>query len=255
MIINLAMNTPESYYKLPLIGITETRARIGMTVHTNYTTRCGSRECWFVGHAATSVDAQKLLDTHTCPTAPARNELPSGYSTIEKLWDEADDAYWAIMTQQGYNAGDRYLDGSVLQGYVRGLCFTLSMMTHPYFRTIAEVGHELQKRYKIRRKELPFEATPTYRFNPVAPSTPSVGRSEVWHGKTVASKSGGTRTAAQTRAEKKASLSKIDLSPLDTRQREQIIQAHTMGMFTVQELAQNYGITPETVVFLVSQRV
>jgi hypothetical protein len=253
VIINMTMNEPDSYYKMPLVGITETRARVGDRVSTQYTSRCGSKECWFVGHAATSVDAQRLLDEHACPTAPARNELPSGYSTVEKLWDEADDVMAAILEHRAYNAGDRALDGLSLQGYMRGLCFALSMMTHPYFRTITEVGRELQKRYKIRRREIPFEATPSYRYNPTPPPTPPPGKREVFHGTTIEGKA-KTATRGTTRATTKKALDKIDMRGLSIQQTEQLQRAYVLGMFTVEELATNYGVSVETVRFLVTQK-
>lgn len=253
MIQNLKMNQPEHYYKMPLVGITETRARVGMAVSTSYTSRCGDKNCWFVGNAATSAEVQAMLDTHECPTPPARNELPSGYSTVEKLWDEADDVMFAIMQQTGYNAGDRYLDGPALQGYLRGLCFSLSMMTHPYFRTIAEVGRELQKRYRIRIKDMPHEPTPSYRYNPM-PVTPPPGEKAAFHGKTVEHKP-ATKATTASRAAAKKKLSAINMSSLSTTDAENIVKMHTMGMFTEEELAQNYKVTVETIRFLVTQKV
>lgn len=253
MIQNLGMNTPEAYYKMPLVGITETRARVGMVVSTQYTARCGDKQCWFVGHAATSVDAQLLLDQHACPTSPARNELPSGYSTVEKLWDEADDVMAAVMEQRPYNAGDRALDGLALQGYLRGICFALSMMTHPHFRTITEVGKELQTRYRIRMKTEDFRPTPTYRFNPVPPTAPPPGEKQVFHGKTVENVARPTRTT--NRAAAKKALSKIDMSGLSIEQTEKIQKAFVAGMFSEDELAKIYGVTVDTIRFIVTQKV
>lgn len=237
---------------MPLVGITETRARVGMVVSTSYTARCGDKNCWFVGHAATSADASILLDQHTCPQAPARNELPSGYSTTEKLWDEADDVMAAIMENRPYNAGDRALDGLALQGYMRGLCFALSMMTHPYFRTITEVGRELQKRYRIRAKQIPFEPTPSYKYNPV-PLLPPPGETAAFHGKTVEHKPGRGTTAGRAAAKKK--LSTIDMSGISITDQEKIVKMFVSGMFTEEELAQNYKVTVETIRFLVTQKV
>lgn len=253
MIQNMTMNEPTSYYKMPLVGITETRARVGMVVGTSYTGRCGDKNCWYVGHAATSTEVQTMLDQHECPTAPARNELPSGYSTIEKLWDEADDVMAAIMESQPYNAGDRALDGLALQGYMRGLCFALSMMTHPYFRTITEVGRELQKRYRIRTKAVPFEPTPSYRYNPV-PLTPPPGESAAFHGRTVEHKP-GTKATTASRAAAKKKLSAIDMSGISISDQEKIVKMFLAGMFTEAELAQNYRVSVETIRFLVTQKV
>ncbi len=250
MIINLAMNEPERYYKMPLRGLTETRARIGTIVSTLYTIRCGDKNCWFVGNAATSPDAQALLDAHECPQLPARNELPSGYSTIEKLWDELDDVMVAIMEGTGYNAGTQTLYGDQLRGYARGLSFSLSMMTHPYFRTITEVAKEATKRYKIRTKQIEFEPTPTYRYNPVLPRESPTGEKAAFHGET---RPAEKTPARRTRKPLTAAQKKIDLSPINTTQADQIRMAHSMDMFTVAELATQYNVTVETVEFLVGK--
>ena len=251
------MNDPERYYKMPLVGLTPTRVRIGSIVQELFTIRCGDKNCWFVGNAASSTDAQTLLNNHTCPAPPARNELPSGYSTIEKMWDELDDVMAAIMTSQGYNAGTQTLYGDQLRGYARGLSFALSMMTHPHFRTIAEIAKEAAKRYKIRTKQIEFEPTPGYRYNPVTPAQPPVGEKAAFHGDTRPAAKTAPRRASPRKATpaQKAELKKIDMSPISTAQADQIRTAHSMGMFTVAELAQTYGITVETVEFLVGKSV
>lgn len=254
MILNLMMNEPEHYYCMPPVGMTETRSRVGTITNLQYTIRCGDKNCWFVGHAATSPDAQTLLDNHECPSPPARNELPSGFSTVEKLWDELDDVMAAIMSSDGYNAGTQTLYGDQLRGYARGLSFALSMMTHPHFRTITEIAKEAAKRHKIRTKKIPFEPTPGYKYNPVTPASPPVGEKSAFHGPTKPATKAAPRKA-QPRKVVKEQLKKIDMSSLSIQQSEQIKMAHSMGMFTTEELAQTYGVTVETVEFLVGKTV
>lgn len=258
MIINMAMNEPEAYYKMPPVGITQTRVRAGHLMHTQQTVRCSHKSCWWVGNAATTQDAQTMLDDHqssrgTCPQAPARNELPSGYSILEKLWDELDDVTWAIMNETSYNSGGVELHNNLLRGYARGIAFTLSMMCHPHYRTIREVVIEATKRYKIRKGLIPFEPTPGYRFNPVPPPEPPVGEKQVYHGKTVEAVSRPGRTTAAARRQMKKDLAgTADLAKLSTVQANQIRVAYAGGMFSSEELAAMYKVHIDTINTLVS---
>jgi hypothetical protein len=154
---------PENYYRMPPVGMTETRARIGSELRTQFTVRCGHEECWFVGHGATKPDAQITLDEHKCPTPPHRNELPTGRSTLQKMWDELDAATDALMGGASYNE----FIGDQLKGYARGLAFTLSMFSHPYFRTMDEIVREALERRKMRNGTIPFRETPGYKYNPL----------------------------------------------------------------------------------------
>lgn len=259
MIINLAMNEPSRYYQMPPVGITETRARVNGVTLIQQTVRCGNRNCWWVGHAPTTEDSNLMLHEHQtkageCPKPPARNELPSGFSTIEKLWDELDEVVVAIMEKKSHWAGGMELDGEMLKGYARGLCFNLSMMTHPFFRTIKDIIVEANKRYKIRTGAIPFEPTPTYRDNPtLAPSQPPVGEKEGYHGKTVEAKPvTRTRTRAVT---KRALAPTADLSKLSAQQANKIREAHQGGFFGVEDLAKMYNVSVEAIKVIVGQPV
>lgn len=254
MIINMAMNEPGVYYKMPLVGITETRARVDHVTVTQYTVRCGNRNCWYVGHAATSEDSNTMLHDHQtargeCPKAPARNELPSGYSTIEKLWDELDDVTRAILEKRPWGTGAVVMEGEMLKGYARGIAFTLSMMTHPYFRTVREITQEAVKRYKIYKGEIPFEPTPSYRFEPrpSAPVAPPVGEKAAYHGATVPARPVTRTTRASRTAQRKALEPSKDLAKLDTDKANAILAAYKGGFFSVEDLAKMYGVSEMTV--------
>lgn len=253
MIINLAMNEPTSYYCMPPVGITETRARVNGVTRIQQTVRCGNRNCWWVGHAATTEDSNLMLHDHqtttgACPSAPARNVLPSGYSTIEKLWDELDDVTAAIMEKRPWATGGMQMDGEMLKGYARGLCFNLSMMTHPFFRTTKDVVTEALKRYKIRTKQIPFEPTPTYRDNPtLAPTSPPVGEKQAYHGRTVDARP-VTRTTRSSRAAAKKALEPTkDMAKLTAQQANKIRETLATGFFSPDDLAKMYSVSVEAI--------
>lgn len=247
MIINMTMNDPERYYCMPLRGITETRVRVGLVTHTQYTARCASRSCWFVGHAGNSGDAQRLLDEHTCPQPPARNELPSGYSTVEKMWDELDDVTRAIMAGEPYASGDRVYQEGTLRGYASGLAFALAMMSHPHFRTTTEIAREAQRRYKMWKNELPYEPTPGYRYNPVTPRESPEGEKAPFHGDT---KPAAARAPAKKAAKKAAPV--INFGGMSNDDRKRAIQAFRVGMFNEEELAKMYKVSIETIRYMVN---
>jgi hypothetical protein len=247
-----------SYYGMPPVGITETRIRIGEVQRLQYTIRCGHSECWFVGHAAGEADAQKLLDQHAvkdCPTPPRRNELSSGFSIIEKMWDELDAALQAINEEKGWQVGDRVLDRVSLRQYALGLCFALSMMTHPHFRTVNDVLREGQRRYKMRTGAAPYQPTPTYRHNPLPqPTSPPVGERRAYHGETTAASARpATKRPARTgltKAQTEAAAA-VDLSTVDPEKRKKIITAVSMMGMTHEEVSAMFNVTPQTVKALV----
>lgn len=237
----------KEYYKMPPVGITECRSRIGAAVKLQYTSRCGSSRCWFVGNAATSGDAKTLLDEHECPTPPRRNELPTGYSTLEKLWDELDEVTWAICEGESYMVGKQQMQSTALQGYARGIAFALSMMTHPYFRTMDDVVREARDRYRIRKGTLEYRPTPGYRFNPSfsPPPNPPEGIREPWMGATAAYTPKRPTQKVRGRAASKPAA--VDLRNIDSAKANQIKTARALGMFTDEELAQQYEITVDAV--------
>jgi hypothetical protein len=218
---------PPNYYKMPPVGLTETRARIGLRVMSQYTVRCGSINCWFVGHGGNREDALLLLDQHACPTPPARNELPTGRSTLEKMWDELDDVTKMIIEKGDYNG----MQGESLKGYALGCAFALSMMTHPYFKTIKDISKELGARYKMGKGLMEWRPTPSYNYNPMPePFTANIVST------TPAEKRAPTKKAT---APRKAP-AKVDLAPEIVTA---IKAAGAMGMFSPAELAKMYNAT------------
>jgi hypothetical protein len=225
------------YYKMPPVGMTETRARIGEMIYHSYTIRCGNEHCWFVGHAPDENGAQTLLDQHNCPTPPARNELPTGLSTIEKLWDEADAVTRAIIETRSWQVGNRHLDGTALNNYALGLSFALSMMTHPHFKTTTDIVRELGLRYKMAEKQIPYRPTPTYRNNPLpAPATSPPGVRTPDMGATRPASVRAARTPGRGTTAKRAAQA-VDLSTATPEVRQRIINAVTLMNFTVAEAA------------------
>lgn len=222
----------ENYYAMPPVGMTETRARIGTEVRTQYTVRCGAINCWFVGHGPTQVDAQVVLDEHSCPTPPRRNELPSGRSTLEKCWDELDDATAALLEKREYNG----LSGDELKGYAKGLAFMLTMMTHPYYKSIKAIAAEAVARYKMQRDLIPFRPTPSYRYNPLPqPTAPNLGE---------------TRPAVK-RTATKAQRGKVTTPQLASDKVAAVRAAAASGMFSHEDIATMYSVSVDQVRALV----
>jgi hypothetical protein len=230
---------PEHYYSMPEVGLTETRANIYGRRIVQYTIRCGSVNCWFVGHAMTPADAQVLLNDHTCPQYPKRNELPTGRSTLDKTWDELDDAVAALMEKREYNN----MEGVELKGYVRGIAFMLSMMTHPYFKTITDISREAGARYKMSTKKIPWRPTPGYHGHDPRPEPFTAN---------VVSTSAMTRT---TPAKKKAAPRAKPAAPavsLSADVVRAIKAAGGSGMFSPEDLAGMYGTNVETIKQLIA---
>ena len=222
---------PENYYRMPPVGLTCTRVMIGDKVTLQHTVRCGADDCWFVGHGGTQSDAQVTLNTHTCPTPPARNELPTGRSTLEKMWDEMDDVTTAILDKTEYNG----MQGASLIAYAKGIAFTLSMWTHPYFKTISEISREAGARYKMSKKLIPWRPTPSYRYNPL-PAPTRAAPNQVSHDPTV------VKQAPKAAARKKATPAAAAKPNLSDDQIAAIKAAGSSGMFGPEELASMYKV-------------
>lgn len=214
----------ENQFKMPPVGLTEARARVGMEVRMQYTIRCGANNCWFVGHATNKPDARTLLDEHKCPHPPYRNELPTGYSILEKCWDELDDATAALIEGREYNG----MSGPDLKGFAKGIAFMLTMMAHPHFKTIAEIAAEAKARYQMQRDIIPYRPTPSYRYNPLPqPSAPNLGRTEPAVKRTTTKSSRGRVTSVQLSSDKIAAIKAASAS----------------GMFSPDDIAKMYGVT------------
>lgn len=247
---------PDNYYKMPPVGMTGSRVKVDGIVRTLFTVRCGDKACWFVGNAAREQDAQMLLDNHECPTPPARNELPTGYSILDKMWDELDDATAALLEQREWRTGTQTLEGSKLQGYCRGIAFTLSMMTHPHFRTSDEVTREAVRRYKQHQGQVPHTDTPGYHgHNPMPSSTPRQANTDPSVISTKPAERQTPKRAPLKKATPNPMLKKIDMSSIDAATSDKIRMVDKTGMMKRDELAKIYGVTIETVNFLCDNKV
>lgn len=245
---------PGHYYRMPPEGMTLSRVKVDGIVRTMATVRCGAKDCWFVGHAAREQDAQSLLDNHECPTAPARNELPSGNSTLDKMWDELDEATAALLEEREYVTGTQHLSGVKLQGYCRGLAFTLSMMTHPHFRTSDDITREAVRRYKQHKGTVEYAPTPGYHsHNPMPASTQRIAGDPSRISNRPAVKP--TPNPMKKAAPSKATLAKIDMSSIDVETASKIRLADKTGMMKRPELAKIYGVSEATVNFLCDGKV
>lgn len=228
---------PEHYYAMPDVGLTETRAQIYGRHITQYTIRCGSINCWFVGHSMSSADAQVLLNDHKCPTFPRRNELPTGRSTLDKAWDELDDAVLALMDKTSYNN----MEGDELKGYVKGIAFMLSMMTYPYFKTIKDISREAAERYKMTKGRIPWRPTPSYHGHQPRPEPFTANVKSV----TPMTKTAPTRRKATPRVA--PVVPKVAASTLTPEVIAAIKGAGAIGMFKPEELADMYNTTPDEI--------
>lgn len=225
---------PERYYRMPPVGMSETLVRIGANRISQFTVRCGSASCWFVGHGGSRDDAQFTLDEHTCPTPPIRNQLPTGRSTLEKLWDEMDDVTAALIEKRKYNN----MQGEMLKGYCMGIAFNLSMVTHPYFRTMQEISREAGARYKMAKGKIPWRETPSYKYNPMPTVEPNVIKTEP------AVKRAPAKRLPAKKAGPKITLSADKISAIKA--------GRGSGMFTDQDLADMYSVSVAEVIAVCS---
>jgi hypothetical protein len=214
---------PSRYYKMPPPGISECRTSIEGVTTVSYVVRCGAEDCWYVGRAPTSEDTQAMLNEHavqSCPQPPHRNELPTGRSTLEKTWDELDEVTDALAEKREYYSSSGMMKGDALIGYARGIAFTLTMMTHPYFKTTKEISEEVRARRMMRIGKMEPRPTPGYQYNPMPRRDPSLGR---------------TVPAAPTKPVAKQVPPKYPPIPEDKR--AGILMALSTGTFSVAELA------------------
>lgn len=222
---------PERYYKMPPVGISESRASINGITTTSFVVRCGAENCWYVGHAPTASDTEDMLNKHECPTAPHRNELPTGRSTLQKTWDELDEVTDALAEKRAHNCSSGSLSGEALIGYARGIAFTLSMMTHPYFRTTREISAEVRARRMMRLGKIDYRPTPGYQYNPVAATDPGIRN---------------TRPATKA-APAVAKQIPPSYPPIPEDKRAPILLALTSGAFSVDELAKLFNYHPRQI--------
>lgn len=156
-------------YALPPRGLSVGEVRMGDERIKQYTVLCEVDGCFAVANSMKSEQsAWDQITGHKCPSPLRRGVLPAGKSLLEKMWDEADDALDA------FKSGVEYLgmEGDLLKGYIQGISECISFCAVPWFRIPEDVLRQMQKRWKMRQGDIPFEPTPSYRFNPPPPGVP-----------------------------------------------------------------------------------
>lgn len=238
---------PDNYYRMPPTGITQSRVKVDGIVRTMFTIRCGASDCWYVGNAGREQDVNQLLLNHECPTAPIRNELPTGYSTLDKMWDELDAATAALLEAREWKTGTMTLSGTQLQYYCRGIAFGLSMLTHPHFRTVQDVSIEALRRYKQYKGEVEKAPTPGYRgHNPMPASSQRMAGDPSRVSNKPAPVAPNPMKRAPLAAAKK-SVSQVDLRSIDAETANKIKAVDAAGVMPREQLARMYGLTVDTV--------
>lgn len=223
-------------FKLPPVGKTVERMKINGHPWERTTWRCEKPGCWFVSTPSTESDLATIMEWHRgdgenmCPTSPRRESLPSGLAEIEKLWREIDDVVECIKAKESY----RGLDTAGMNGYVKGLAFSVVMKDKTLWPDIRAVSVQAMKRWKMRHKLIPWESTPTRHENDFS----GLGQQGGW-------KPVGTPPST-TPVKKAAPVRKI--VSLSAEQIAAIKAAHASTMFTVQELADMYKASVAQVV-------
>lgn len=156
-------------YALPPRGLTVGEVRMGDERIKQYTVLCEVDGCFATATSTKSEQsARDQVAGHRCPAPLHRGVIPMGKTLLEKMWDESDDALDA------YKAGEEYLGmkGELLQGYIQGIAECLSFCAVPWFRIPEDVLRQMQRRWRMRQGDIPFEPTPSYRYNPPPPGAP-----------------------------------------------------------------------------------
>lgn len=151
-------------FKMPARGVSTHTAIFGGARWVRKTWRCEVEGCWYVCTPSSDKNLQEIQAYHRgqgedrCPTAPRRESLPSGKMEIEKLWLEIDDTVDAIKAGVEY----RGMGKDALNGFVRGLAFSIVMKDKEFYPDIKAVAAEALRRWKMRHKKIPWDATPSH---------------------------------------------------------------------------------------------
>jgi hypothetical protein len=150
-------------FAMPARGITKTIARHSGYVWERVHWRCEAEGCWYIATPSSEANLKSIQATHLkpgadqCPTLPRRERLPSGKMEIEKLWSELDDVVDCLQNKTSY----RGMSPEEMKGYAKGLAWTVVMKETDFFQDIRSVTVEAVKRWKRRKGDLPWEATPS----------------------------------------------------------------------------------------------
>lgn len=228
-------------YAMPPIGLTEHTATFGGYKWVRQTWRCDQPGCWYVCTPRvgdpTSIESliehhkKKLDKEYSCPTPPRRESLPSGQSEIEKLWREIDDVVDAIKSKVPY----RGMEGAGLNGYVKGLAFSIVTKDKDFWPDMKAVANQALKRWRMRNKMIPWEATPTRHEN----NFNSLGGQGGWKKIEQVAPPAPAKKAAPRKA---AAVARPSFSPTG----DQLLSMRAglgSGMFTESDFASMYGTT------------
>jgi hypothetical protein len=155
-------------FKMPPVGITQTRLILAGIKYVKFSVRCGEEGCWFAGGSfPTEEQANRYLDDHktgrtpysvpACPAPPRRESLPSGLRDVDKLWREMDDVVESLVTGFPY----RDMTPDQLKGYAKGVAFSIVLLDTSFFPDIESVSRHARDRRKMRIGEMPHVDTPS----------------------------------------------------------------------------------------------
>lgn len=220
-------------YKLPRVGETKQRLILAGKEYVRTTWRCDQPNCYYVCTPRDNENLDEIKNHHVngttgnqCPTPPRRESLPSGLDEIEKLWREVDDVMDALQAKEAY----REMEGGELKAYVRGLAFSIVMKDHELWPDIKAVSRQAAKRWKMRKGQLPWEATPTRHSN----NANLVGTNSGWVPAQSPAKAAPARKAAPRKAAAPA---------LPEAKVKAIKGALASGMFEPADIALMYSCT------------
>lgn len=226
-------------FKMPPVGECTATAFIGGTKFTRVTWRCEREGCWYICTPRDPSNLEYLKNQHwhgktgdQCPTPPRRESLPSGLAEIEKLWREIDDVVKVLKSD---NPTYRGMSGPGLNGYVKGLAFSVVMKDHELWPDITAVSREALRRYRMHRGEIPYETTPTRHTNNFSSFQNGGWKSDGSTKPPAAPYKATTKPAKKAATPVKASLTGAQVTAIKA--------AKASGMFSDEDMATMYGAT------------
>lgn len=155
-----------------------------------------------------------------------------GKSLGEKLWDRLDEQVEALMNDQ---------DNPALKGICRGLAISVHTMMEHYYPTVDDVTRQAVKRYQMFHGFIPYEPTSGYQHNP-----PPVGSKAYRDANAkMANVDPDENTAKKLRGTKAPEQYPIKTVSLDPVVEQKLRNALETGLFSDDDLATSFGVTPQ----------